>query len=246
MSFGNHNVSAMTRRILTRHDSATGEQREEGTAWYRNARTFAAVLSEQLPYSFEQIAHVIAALSPQVTWEKNIESTHLVIAAHLTGQTSGKVAGYPGYTASTDKAFRILAGDLSALKGPKVEAFAAAITGDLSHVVCDIWACRAARSSADNLLFMYTDGELPGARERRAITEAYRRAAARRDVEPAVMQAIVWTVTRGCETWTRPQHMSEQQRTRLWRRQAAARARAGLGKPYDWNAGAKTKYAQYS
>ncbi len=241
-----HNISAMTRRILARYDSATPQQLDAGTRWYREARTFAADLARETPYSFEQVAHVIAALSPQVSWEKNQETTHLVIEAYSTGQRDGKVAGYPGYTANTDKSFRILAGDLDALKGPKVEAFAEAIMGDLSRVVLDVWAARAARSRADNLLVMYTNEELPGAPERRAMEEAYRRAAGHRSIAPAVAQAVVWTVARECGTWTRPQHLSEQQRARLWKRQAVARARAGLGMPYDWNKGATTKREQYA
>lgn len=241
-----HNIPAMVRRILTRHDAATPEQVAEGTVWYEQARVFSAELAERYPFTFEQVAHVIAALSPQVPWGKNAASTVDALEAYVNGwDGESKLPDYPGYSANGKKAHAILSGDLSVLRGPKVTAFAAAIMGDLSHVVTDVWAVRAARSRAGNLLVAYTDGELPGAPEQRAIAEAYRRAAGRRGIEPAVMQARVWVQVRECPDWTRPQHMDEQARRRFWKRQATARLKAGLSVPYDWNAAAPIKAAQY-
>lgn len=242
-----HNIPAMVRRILARYDAATPEQVAEGTVWYEQARTFAADLADRYPFTFEQVAYVIAALSPQVPWGKNKSSTIDALDAFLGGwDGETKLPDYPGYSANGKKAHAILSGNLSVLRGPKVTAFAAAIMGDLSHTVVDVWATRAARSRAANLLVSYTQEELPGAPEHRAIAEAYRRAAGHRGIEPAVCQAVVWVQCRECPEWVRPQHMDETARRRFWKRQANARMRAGMTVPYDWNMSSPTKRAQYA
>lgn len=235
-----YNVGAMTRRILAWYDRADDAQRTEGTTWYGDARTFCAQLAAQSPYTFEQVAHVVAALSPQVKWGPNMAATIAAVDAHRTAPdtlAAGELDGYVGYRANVVKAGRILDGDLSALRGPKVEAFAAAIMGDLSHVVVDVWATRAARGQRDNDARAYADDEMPGAREHRAIAEAYRRAAKLRGVEPAVMQAVAWVTVRSSEAWQRPQAMTDAQARRRWQRQARARAALGLAMPYTWQPG---------
>jgi uracil-DNA glycosylase len=125
------------------------------------------------------------------------------------------------------KAFRILSGDLSALKGPKVEAFAAAIRGDLSHVVIDAWAARAARSNAENVAKLFRSDEMPGTRERRAMAEGYRRAAVARGIEPAAMQAAVWVAIRESGVHAKPPK-DERGAARWYGRQNRARVAQGL------------------
>jgi hypothetical protein len=166
-------------------------------------------------------------------------------ASDRTGLIAGILDGYAGYSENVRKACRILDGDVSALKGPKVTAFANAILGDMSSVTVDVWATRAARSNLDNLLHLYTDREVPGARERRAIAAAYENAAAARGVEPAAMQAAVWVQVRESDRFVRPQLMSAAERLAFWKKQARARAASGLGVPYDWNGTGTVKADQY-
>ena len=240
-----HNIGAMTRRILRHFDAATDEQREQGTSWYRDARTFVARLAVTSPYSFRQVADVTAALSPQVNWEKNMEGTILALDRHASGDWKGEqLEGYGGYSANAQKAYRILEGE-DALRGPKVEAFGAAIRGDLSHVTVDIWATRAARAERDNIARVFADDEQPSVTEHRAIAEAYRRAAGLRGTEPAVVQATVWVVIRESGRWQRPQHFTAQERARFWKRQMRARAALGLGIPYKWGGHSGEKLAAY-
>src|SRR5690606_35043236 len=96
-----------------------------------------------------------------------------------------------------------------------------------------------------NIARAYADDELPGARERRAISEAYRRAAQHRGIEPAAMQAVVWLYIRELPRWIKPTHRSHAERARLWRRQAKARIALGLTVPYDWNNAAPLKAQAY-
>lgn len=247
MAQARHNVGAMTRRILKAYDSASAAHKADGTAWYGAARTFCADLAASTPYTFAQVAHVVAALSPQCSWQHNCRATLAAVALHLADPDTlraGQLAGYPGYSVNVRKAAAILDGDLSALRGPKVEAFAAAIMGDLSHVVVDVWATRAARSLQANTARAYADDELPGAPERRAIAEAYRRAAGHRGIAPAEMQAVVWVATRESAAWARPQQMTDSYARRFWQRQARARRALGLAVlPYNWNGHSARKLA---
>ena len=97
--------------------------------------------------------------------------------------------GLPGYPANHLKAWRILEGDLEALRGPKVIPFYRNIIGDPDNVTVDVWACRA-----------YDGTDVPGSlRKHRAIADAYRRAAKRAGVCPRDFQAVIWTVVR--ESW---------------------------------------------
>lgn len=231
-------TAPITRRILARYEQADAAQLRAGHEWYEKANDLAHRLSDLGSITLAQSAAIIAALSPQVSWDKNIEAATRVVALHAADAFDGTLERYPGYGENVRKCARILAGDIEALRGPKVTAFYHAILGDLSHVVVDVWATRAARSTQANLAHAYLDDELPGARERRDIDAAYRSAARLRDIKPAVMQAIVWTVTRESGEWVRPQTMPHAQRRRFYARQAAARARIGKGMPYDWNGGA--------
>jgi hypothetical protein len=86
--------------------------------------------------------------------------------------------------ANVRKAYRILEGDIHAVKGPKVIAFFLNIIGDENHVTVDIWATRAAVGRS-----------IPG-KDRALIAEAYRRAAKKRNVSPRDFQATVWVTVR--------------------------------------------------
>lgn len=211
-----------TRRILRWLDRATPEQIDEGRAWYLTARTFAAELAHDTPYSLEQIAGVIAVLSPQVNWEHNKAAARDAVRAHSIGRRT--LPSYSGYTANRVKAFRVLDGDIDAVRGPKVTAFRDAIIGDLSNVVLDIWAMRAARSERETMARLFRPDEMPGARERRAVEEAYRRAAAARGYAPAEAQAIAWVTVKGSGEYDPPRAGD-----RAWyRRQYRERLSLGL------------------
>lgn len=223
------NVGPITRRILKWHDKATLEQLESGTGWYLEARYFAGDLAHSTPYSVEQVAALIAVLSPQVSWENNQQAAVKAVDLHLAGDWDGEsLPGYSGYRINARKAKRILDGDIDALVGPKVTAFYNAIRGDLTDVVIDIWAIRAARPKDINVAKLFRDDEMPNMPERRAVVEAYKRAAALRGVAPSEMQAIVWTVIRDSGVFPKVQSMSEADSKKFYVRQTRMRQKLDM------------------
>lgn len=227
-------IGSYTRRILRWYDRATPEQVAEGATWYCDARTFAADLASRHGHSVEQVAALIAVLSPQCTWPQNMRAATDACDRHANSDRT--LPGYTGYGANVAKAFRVLDGDLDALKGPKVEAFAAAIRGDLSRVVIDSWAARAARSKSENVAKLFQADEMPGARERRVMIEGYRRAAAARGIEPAAMQAVTWLAVRTSSDFAKPP-MDARAATRWYAKQNRARVAQGLTiftREYAW------------
>jgi len=215
-------VGPYTRRVLRWLDRATPSQRDEGRAWYLSARKFAYSLASDTPYTLEQVAGVIAVLSPQVNWEHNKATAAEAVRAHTIGRRT--LPNYSGFGTNKTKAFRVLDGDIEAVRGPKVTAFRNAITGDLSNVVLDIWAMRAARSHGDSMARLFRSDEMPLVRERRAVEEAYRRAAAARGLAPAEAQAIVWVACKASDVFAPPAAGN-----RAWyQRQNRERVRRGL------------------
>jgi hypothetical protein len=224
--FGNHNVGAMTRRVGKWIDRATPEQIQFGKTWYLDARIFAGELAQDSPYTLEQVAHVIAALSPQCDWGHNMDSAARLVKAHAAGERT--IDRYPGYKTNMVKGFDILDGDLTVLRGPKVTAFKNAILGDMSLAVIDVWASRTARDKETNLAYAFRDDETPGRVEMRAMQEAYRRAAAARGMAPGEAQASAWLCIKESGEWVRPQHMPGKQAPRFYARHISARKRLGL------------------
>lgn len=103
-----------------------------------------------------------------------------------------------------DQAWRIANGEapLSVLRGPKVRAFYANITGDADAVTVDVWAVRAARGDQACVpdgrgRLRYADDGTVSAREYREYADVYRRAARRLGVTPRECQAAVWVAVRG-------------------------------------------------
>lgn len=226
-------IGPMTRRLLRLYDAATPVQAAAGSRWYTEARTFADSIAEGTPYTSEQVAGVIAVLSPQVSWDLNMEGAREAVHAHQTGQT---VFVYSGYTANAQKALRVLDGDMDAIRGPKVMAFHRAIMGDLSACTVDVWVARACRSRLENTAKVFRADEMPGARERRAMQEAIRRTALARGTSPAEAQARCWTVVRDANPYPAP--MGNDASAQKWySRQIRARVALGLTlhtRKYAW------------
>ena len=183
-------------RLVRAYESAAPDVLEDGRAWYPTAQAAAARLARpDAGISTDRAAAIIAALSPQVRWRKNVESAGILIDATAEGTPADSLA-LDGYPANHAKAFNIAMGrsygegegDAFGGESPKVRAFHRAICGDANSVVLDVWAMRCATGK---------DGPPPsGARYRRA-AEWYRAAAAKVGEHPRDFQAIVWLATRG-------------------------------------------------
>lgn len=176
-------VETLTRRILDVFDRASASDVERGATWYDEARTLASDLSGDV-WSLEQVAAVISHLSPRTTWARNVAGT---IALVRDGEK------FPGVL---DRNFRSAAESLASpidrlaetFGGPKTRRFYLNIIGDTEAVTVDVWACRVAGID---------EGLLQRVGVYDAVEVAYQRAARRRGVEPATMQATTWVVARG-------------------------------------------------
>lgn len=62
-------------RLKYYYSLSTNEEVKEGLIWYKKAHTFAALLAEKYNIPLIQVCGIIAALSPQVTWDQNRKLT---------------------------------------------------------------------------------------------------------------------------------------------------------------------------
>lgn len=173
--------------IIGVYESATETQQLAGENWYESALALAEELADKHDIeSVENVAYAIAALSPQKDW---ITNQVAIIELCETGSTRQQSR------INIDKARRCLAGELSALKGPKVERFAEAIIDPLgnSTAVIDrhafsIWM--GAKQSDKQLPVLQRKGAYE------IVADAYAEAAKILDVPVHTVQAVTWVVWR--------------------------------------------------
>lgn len=176
----------MVEAIVRTYSRATLEQRDDGRNWYPLAGRIVQSIAEATGTNAVRIAYALAALSPRNPWRWNVADAYRFAAAHRAGE--------PMPSATTFKrnwhaAWRALDADgqpwVSAAR--KVTAFVAAINGDPSAVVIDVWAYRIAvgRTPRWNAV---KDSEF------NAIVAAYEAAARALREEPRAVQAITWLV----------------------------------------------------
>lgn len=177
--------------LLSIYNDATPEEYDTGREWYADARATIAALADRIPgFSPITFAGVVAALSPRVRWSTNLDAAMRICRAAANRKRQPIVAGL---TINRDRAWRIAkTGAFSHLKGPKVRAFAANLTGDEYAVTIDVWMLAAAGVKYANV------------GNRRAIERAIRAIAEEHELSPAKVQAIIWTVIR--DRWALDSH----------------------------------------
>lgn len=184
----------LAQNILATYAWANDAHKREGSVWYQSAHTFARGLSERYGITLEQAAGVIAALSPQLSWSRNMTCADEIIR---TGDTRG-VLGL-----SKRNARAILAGahPLDVLNGPKTRAFFDNILRPTaSHAVTvDVHATDVALGSRGASRGLHLDR---GGRYD-AIADAYRSAADSLGILPLVLQAVCWVAWRESYAWRR-------------------------------------------
>jgi hypothetical protein len=182
--------------ILRVYHLASGEEIASGSQWYHAAHDEAVRLSSPT-HSVRITAAVIAALSPGLRWERNVEAAERVIRGGTTLYDDDELGGlgvrwYDGVR----KAERILAGRNPAivLQGPKVRAFWHCIAQpDSTLAVCvdghaySIWAGQ--RLALD---------DIPPFNERMytRISGDYAAVASHVGIRPCQIQAICWVAWR--------------------------------------------------
>lgn len=188
----------LQRRLQRLYDAASEAERREGREWYADATEIAEALAAASPYSVDQCAYVIAALSPRLPWPENVSGATTAVESHARGIRADRWSGN-GLGANKAKAERILSGDLGALSGPKVTVFARAILGDPDAVTVDIWMQRACK---------LRDDRAPSRVEIAAVTAAVHRVAEACGETPRDLQAIVWVHYRNAALRDAPARLS--------------------------------------
>lgn len=162
---------------------ADADQRERGAHWYDAAHALALTLD---PNDVRRAAGVIAALSPQMPWPRNVR---LAVTAFRDGAASGAPFAL--------QATRILQGEDigDVFHGPKVRAFAATIAdpSGTADVVID-------RHALSVMLSRCSDDKDASRLDRKGVygacVAAYVAAGRTLGVSATVVQATTWVVWR--------------------------------------------------
>ena len=187
------------RNILKVYRRATSEDVANGLEWYDRAKRYASIISNLSGVNLNTVVGVMAALSPNNRWERNVKDTERMVWAWVKGEdlTDFKVSCYNTMKA---KAWSILEDDLTdddailtRLNGQKIRSFYSNIRG-LDEVTIDGHAYNIALGIRQGLT---SDKTNMGKKLYRDMQSAYVKAAKRVGVKPHELQAITWT------TWKR-------------------------------------------
>ena len=183
------------RNILKVYRRATPEDTQNGIEWYARAEREAQKIANVTQLHLHTVIGVMAALSPNNKWERNVKDTDTMCRAWIRGDSmdSFKVSCYNTMKA---KAWSMLSDGLTddddiltRLNGQKIRSFYSNIRG-LDEVTIDGHALNIAIGKRQGLT---DDATNMGKRKYREMQEAYVRAAKRVGVKPHELQAITWT-----------------------------------------------------
>lgn len=123
---------------------ASPAELQEGKQWYRNAARIAADLSDKFDLPMISAAGIIAALSPQNPWERNVRDAYNVCEAYrVDGKDAAQSVKCGTFNTNKRKAIAILESDgltdtvTDILKGQKVVAFFQSILSNPEAVCVD-------------------------------------------------------------------------------------------------------------
>jgi hypothetical protein len=187
----------MIYNIVSVYRDADETQHAEGLLWYSDAQKAAHNIAVKYDIAVYIVVAVIAALSPNNKWSRNIVNADALIGAFIRGDglLSVKVSTY---NKMKQKAWDILAarpsynGAKDMLKGQKITSFFCDIMGEF-NVTIDGHARNIAYGERIGLT---DDRTNIGVREYRALQAAYEEAARRVGLMPYQLQAITWRVWR--------------------------------------------------
>lgn len=184
--------------ILAMYRKATPEERAAGIAWYRNARQAGEEIAERHGVSLRVAVGVMAALSPNNKWERNVKDADLLIGAYINGDHVEGVAVCT-YNKMRAKAWAILEAMpeddqhmIRLLNGQKIVSFFCNIMG---HDTCTIdgHALNIARGERVNLSDNRTN---IGKKLYSELQDAYTVAGHAGKLKAYEMQAVTWLVWR--------------------------------------------------
>ena len=187
------------RNILKVYRRAITDDIANGIEWYDRAKRYAETISKQTGVHVHTVIGVMAALSPNNKWERNVKDCERMCEAWVKGDDLDdfKVCCYH---AMKQKAWSILEENLTTdeeiltrLNGQKIRSFYSNIRG-LDEVTIDGHALNIALGKVQGLT---TDKTHMGKKVYIEMQQHYVRAAKRVNIPPHVLQAITWT------TWKR-------------------------------------------
>lgn len=179
----------MVENILRVYNDASPEDVLDGMEWYPKALNTCRRLAELTSYDEQQIAGVMAIMSPGMVWDENETAPGRVLDLHMNGVPATEWSGFSTYPHNLFKAESVLNGDLTAVKGSKVTNFYLNILGYDRYVTVDRWACRIALANP-KLPGKYSVPS--GEKAYNKIADAYKAAAGIADLPNSMVQAITW------------------------------------------------------
>lgn len=133
-----------SKNIIAVFDLASAGEVEEGLNWYARAERIACRLSHDYDIDMETCAGVIAALSPNNRWERNVVDAENIIRAYVDGSPDDALnVKVCTYGKMKEKAVRVLESSgttediAEILNGRKITAFFYCIIGSNDHVCID-------------------------------------------------------------------------------------------------------------
>ena len=187
----------MIHNITSVYRDADKTQHAEGLLWYSDAQKAAHDIAVKYDIAVYLVVAVIAALSPNNKWSRNVTNADALIGAFIRGDGIDSVK-VSTYHKMKQKAWDILAarpdydGAKAMLKGQKITSFFMDIMGEF-NVTIDGHARNIAYGERVGL---NDDRSNIGVREYRALQAAYEEAARRVGLMPYQLQAITWRVWR--------------------------------------------------
>ena len=186
------------RNILKVYRRATESDTINGVEWYDRAKREAQRIAEYTNINIRTVVGVMAALSPNNRWERNVRDAEVMCERWVNGDSLDRFK-VSCYNTMKAKAWSILEDELdddddilTRLNGQKIRSFYSNIIG-LDEVTIDGHALNIARGYREGLT---TDKTNMGKRQYRELQLAYVKAAKRVKVKPHVLQAITWTTWR--------------------------------------------------
>ena len=191
-------------RILKVYNLATDKEIRQGLLWYEVANYLASGIAEELGVSPKAATGVIAALSPNNQWARNLVDARNLIEGFQRGLNPDEIK-VSTYNAMKSKAWSILEDDLSChssiltrLNGRKIQSFYECISGFNGSCCIDGHARNIAYGERVSLTDKQTN---IGVKEYSNLQESYYRAAQKVVIDGTTlkahqMQAITWVAWR--------------------------------------------------
>ena len=187
--------------ILTIFNLATPEEIEHGITWYATAHCECLSISEDLDIPLNVVVGVVAALSPNNKWDRNIVNARDLCTAYVDGASMESVK-VSTYGKMKEKAWSILESmpsydeTVKILNGQKIVCFFQNIMGENTCTV-DGHAYNIYHASRQSLTGSISIGKI----EYHLIQDAYRSAGNSvqvhgRELMAYEMQAITWVTWR--------------------------------------------------